>query len=58
MLKYSKQGYKVLIHSEPEKDCNEMLKAGKSAKDIILNNLYEGVLAQVKIKTILWFLGH
>ena len=57
MLKYTKRGYKVLIHSETEKDCNEMLKAGKNVKDIILNNIYEGVLAQVKIKSLLWFLG-
>ena len=53
MLKYAKRGYKVLIHSETEKDCNEMLKAGKNVKDIILNNIYEGVLAQVKIKSLL-----
>ena len=53
MLKYTKRGYKVLIHSETEKDCNEMLKAGKNVKDIILNNIYEGVLAQVKIKSLL-----
>ena len=30
-----------------------MLKAGKNVKDIILNNIYEGVLAQVKIKSLL-----
>lgn len=53
MLNYAKQGYKVLIHSESEKDCNEMLKSGKNVKDIILNNIYEGVLAQVKIKSLL-----
>ena len=53
MKKYARKGFKVCLLNEPEKDCNEMLKNGKNVKEIILNNLYEGPLAEVKIAQML-----
>ena len=53
MKKYARKGFKVCLLNEPEKDCNEMLKNEKNVKEIILNNLYEGPLAEVKIAQML-----
>lgn len=51
-IKYLKHGYKALIYpdSVKHKDTNDMLKAGIDIKDLILNNIGSGILAQVKIQ--------
>lgn len=50
-LKYCLKGYKVLVYpdSVQEKDFNEMLLKKQNIHDIILNNVYNGILGQVKI---------
>ena len=51
-IKYLKQGYKALIYPDSikHKDTNDMLKDGIDIKDLILNNIGSGILAQVKIQ--------
>lgn len=51
-IKYLKQGYKALIYPDSikYKDTNDMLKSGIDIKDLILNNIGSGILAQVKIQ--------
>ena len=53
-LKYAQKGYKVLVYPESvrEKDFNEMLLHGRDICDI-LNNVYSGIMAQVKISAVM-----
>ena len=50
-LKYCKK-YKVLVlpESVKQKDMNEILKAGLDVKSLILNNIFKGIVAEVKIR--------
>lgn len=52
MLEYSKK-YKVCVYKSKFKDCNEMLLNGINVKDVILNNITTGIMAQVKIRSFL-----
>lgn len=53
MLNYAKKGYSCFVPSIDSKDMNECLKQGTNVKELILNNTYTGILAQVKISSIL-----
>lgn len=50
-LKYCKN-YKVLVLPDDvkQKDMNEMLKAGLDIKSLIQNNIYKGIMAEIKIR--------
>jgi len=52
MLSYSEK-YKVYIQPDTikEKDMNEILLAGYDCKDVILSNIFTGILANVKLHT-------
>jgi len=49
MLKYSKK-YSVIAWNNEYKDCNEMLQHKIDVKQEIENNVYTGILAEVKIR--------
>lgn len=50
-LKYCKK-YKVLVLPDEvkQKDMNEILKAGLDIKSLIQNNIYKGIMAEIKIR--------
>lgn len=54
-IKYLKQGYKAVCYpsSIHQKDANEMLQHGENVKEILINNVVEGILGEVKIKSTL-----
>lgn len=51
-IKFVKQGFKTVIYPTDLKfkDCNEMLQNNIDLKSLILNNIYSGCLAEVKLR--------
>ena len=51
-MKYAKKGYKVLVYPDNMefKDMNEMLLGKINIKELIDNNIYSSILAEVKIQ--------
>lgn len=51
-IKYAKLGYEVVVYPSDliYKDCNEMLLNNINVKDVIINNITKGLLAEIKLR--------